>query len=124
LKWWNTSNILEQTQGIKIPFRQKLIADGSHGKFAVIRCRFLSSSLLSKMKFKIHRNIILPFALYECGTWSLTLREDRSLKVFENRVLRKIFGPKRNEVIWEWRILNNEDLNELFSSPLINQVIK
>jgi hypothetical protein len=75
------------------------------------------------MKFKIHRNIIIPFALYECGTWSLTLREERRLKVFENRVLRKIFGPKSNEVVWEWRRLHNEELNDLFSSPLINWVI-
>jgi hypothetical protein len=65
----------------------------------------------------------LPVAFYECGTWSLTLREERRLKVFENRVLRKIFGPTRNEVIWEWIRQNSEELNDLLSSPLINWVI-
>ena len=59
----------------------------------------LSSSLLSKnIKIKIHRTIILPVVLYGCETWSLTLREERRLRVFENRVLRRIFGPKRDEV--------------------------
>ena len=59
----------------------------------------LSSSLISKvLKFKIYRTITLPVVLYGCGTWSLTLREERRLRVFENRVLRRIFGPKRDEV--------------------------
>ena len=59
----------------------------------------LSSSLLFKnVKFKIYRTIILPVVLYGCETWSLTLREERMLRVFENRVLRRIFGPKRDEV--------------------------
>ena len=59
----------------------------------------LSSSLLSKkLKIKIYRNIILPVVLYGCETWSLTLRDERRLRVFENRVLRKVFGPKRDEV--------------------------
>ena len=59
----------------------------------------VSSSLLSKnFKSKIHRTIILPVVLYGCETWSLTLREERRLRVFENRVLRRIFGPKRDEV--------------------------
>jgi hypothetical protein len=63
----------------------------------------LSSSLLYKnLKIKIYRSIILPIVLYGCETWSLTLREECRLKVFENRVLRRIFGPKRNEVIREW----------------------
>jgi len=64
----------------------------------------LSSSLLSKyLKIKIQRTIILPVVLYVCETWSLTLREERRLRVFENRVLRRIFGPKRDEVTGEWR---------------------
>jgi hypothetical protein len=64
---------------------------------------FLSSSLLSKnTKIKIYRTIILPVVLYGYETWSLTLREERRLRVFENRVLRRIFGPKRNEVAREW----------------------
>ena len=64
----------------------------------------LSSSLLSKnIKIKIYRTIILPVALYGCETWSLTLTEERRLRVFENRVLRRVFGPKRDEVTGEWR---------------------
>jgi hypothetical protein len=60
---------------------------------------FLSSSLLSKkLKIKIYRTIILPIVLYGCETWSLTLREERRLRVFENRVLRRVFGPKRDKV--------------------------
>ncbi len=74
----------------------------------------LSSSLLSKnLKIKIYRTIILPLVLYGCETWSLTLREERRLKVFENRVLR-IFGPKRDRVTGEWRKLHNEELNDLY----------
>jgi len=63
----------------------------------------LSSSLLSKhLKIKIYRTIILPVVRYGCETWSLTLREERRLMLFENRVLRRVFGPKRNEVTGEW----------------------
>jgi len=59
----------------------------------------LSSRLLSKnLKFKIYRTVILPVVLYGCETWSLTFRMERRLRVFENRVLRKVFGPKRDEV--------------------------
>jgi hypothetical protein len=85
----------------------------------------LSSSLLSKnLKIKIYRSIILPVVLYGCETWSLTLREGHRLRVFENRVLRRIFGPKRDEVTGEWRRLHNEELNDLYSSPNIIRVIK
>ena len=74
----------------------------------------LSSSSLSKnLKIKIYRTIILPVVLYGCETWSLTLREERRLRVFENRVLRRIFGPKRDGVTGEWRKLHNEELNDL-----------
>jgi hypothetical protein len=62
--------------------------------------------------------------MYECEIWSLTLREERRLRVFENRVLRKIFGPKREEVTRKWRKLHKEDLNDLYSSPNIARVIK
>jgi len=63
----------------------------------------LSSSLLSKnIKTKIYRTIILPVVLYGCDTWSLRLREERTLRVYENRVLRRIFGPKMAEITWEW----------------------
>jgi hypothetical protein len=64
----------------------------------------LSSRLLSKnTKIRVYRTIMLPVVLYECETWSLTLREEQRLRVFENRVLRRIFGPKRDEVTGEWR---------------------
>jgi len=61
--------------------------------------------------------------LYGCETWSLTLREERRLRVFENRVLRRIFGPNRDDVTGEWRKLPNEDINDLYSSPIIFRVI-
>jgi hypothetical protein len=81
--------------------------------------------LLSKnTKIKIHRTIILPVVVYGCETWSLTLREEHRLRVFENRVLRRIFGPKRDGVKGEWRRLHNEELNNLYSSPDIIRVIK
>ena len=87
----------------------------------------LSSRLLSKnLKIKIHvyRTIILPVVLYGCETWSLTLREERKLRVFENIVLRRIFGPRRGEAMGEWKRLHNEELNDLYSSPNIVWVIK
>jgi hypothetical protein len=62
--------------------------------------------------------------LYGCETWSLTLREEHRLGVFENRVLRRIFGPKRYEVTREWRKLHNEELHDLYSSPSIIRIIK
>ena len=85
----------------------------------------LSSSLLSKnIKIKIYRTIMLPLVLYGCETWSLALREERSLSAFENRVLRRIFGPKSDEVTGEWRKLRNGELNNLYCSPNIVWVIK
>ena len=84
-----------------------------------------SSSLLYKnLKIKIYRNIILPVVLYGCETWSLTLRELRRPRAFENRVLRSLFGPKRDEVTEEWRKLHMEKLNDLYSSPNIIRVIE
>ena len=81
--------------------------------------------LLSKnLKIKIYRTVILPVVLYGCETWSLTLRVERKLRVFENRVLRRIFRPRRDEVTGEWRKLHNEELNDLYSSPNIVRVIK
>ena len=85
----------------------------------------LSSRLLSKnVKIKIYSTIILPVVLHECETWSLTLREERKLRVFENMVLRRIFGRKRDEITGEWRRLHNEELNDLYTSPNIVRVIK
>jgi hypothetical protein len=84
-----------------------------------------SSSLLSKdITIKIYRTVIVPVVLYGCETWSLTLREEQRLRVFENRVLRRIFGPKRDEGTGEWRRLHNEELNDLYSSSNIIWVIK
>jgi hypothetical protein len=81
--------------------------------------------LLSKnVKIKIHRTIILPVVLYGCETRSLTLREECSLRVFENKVLRRIFGPKRDEVTGEWRRLHNNELYVLYPSPNIIWVIE
>jgi hypothetical protein len=76
------------------------------------------------VKIKIYRTIILPVVLYGCDTWSLTLREEHRLRVFENRVLRRIFGPKRDEVTGGWRKLHNEELHGLYSSPSVVRVIK
>jgi len=85
----------------------------------------LSSSLLSKnLKFKIHRTVILPVVVYGCETWPLTLREEQRLSVFENRVLRRVFGHKRAEVTGDWRKLHNEELNDYYSSLNIIQIIK
>jgi len=85
----------------------------------------LSSRLLSKnLKIKIYRKIILPVILYGCEIWSLTLREERRLRVFENRVMRRVFGSKRDEVPGEWRILHNEELRDLYSLPKIVRVVK
>ena len=85
----------------------------------------LSSSLLSKnLKIKIYRTRILPVVLYGCETWSLTLREEHRLRVFENRVLRRVFGPKRDEITGKWRKLHNEELSDLYSLPNIVRVVK
>ena len=88
---------------------------------AIIWCRiFLSSSLLSRnLKIKMYRTIILPVVLYGCETWSLTLREESRLRVFENRVLRRIFGPKRDEITGEWGKLHNEDLIICTAHPIL-----
>jgi hypothetical protein len=81
--------------------------------------------LLSKtLKIKIYRTIILPVVLYGCETWSLTLRDERRLQLFENRVLRRVFGSKRDEVTGEWRKLHKEDLRDLYSLPNIVRVVK
>ena len=80
---------------------------------------------IQKFKDKnIYITIILSVVLYGCESWSLTLREERKLRVFENMVLRRIFGPRRDEVTGEWRRLHNEELNDLYCSPNIVRVIK
>ena len=85
----------------------------------------LSSSLLSKnFNIMIYRTIILSLVLYGCETWSLILREERRLRMFEKRVLRRIFGPKRDEETVEWRKLHKKELNDLYCSPNILRVRK
>jgi hypothetical protein len=84
-----------------------------------------SFDLLSRnVKVKIYKTIILPVVLYGCGTWPLTLREEHRLRVFENRVLRRISGPKRDEVTGEWRKMHSEEFHNLYSSPDIIRQIK
>jgi hypothetical protein len=80
--------------------------------------------LSTNIKIKINRTIILPVVLYGCETWSLILSEERRLTVFENRVLRRVFGPRRDKVTGEWRKLHNEELNDLYCSLDIFRVIK
>jgi hypothetical protein len=78
----------------------------------------LSSRLLPKnLKIRIYKTIILPMLLYGCETWSLTLREEHGPRIFANRVLKRIFIPKRDEVMGGWRKLHNEDLCDLYSLP-------
>jgi hypothetical protein len=72
---------------------------------------------------RIYKTIIFPVVLYGCETWSLTLREEHKLSVFENRVLRRIFGPKRDGVTGGWRKLHNEELHNLYSLPSIIRII-
>jgi hypothetical protein len=84
----------------------------------------LSRLLSRNVKVKIYKNTVLSFALYGCETWPLTLREEHRLRVFENRVLRGIFGPKRHEVTGEWRKLHNGELHNLYSSQDIIRQIK
>jgi hypothetical protein len=74
--------------------------------------------------FKVYKAIILQVVLYGCETWSLTLSEEYRLRVFENRVLGKIFGPKNDEVMGEWRKLHNRELHNLYSSADIIRQIK
>jgi hypothetical protein len=85
---------------------------------------FVFRLLSRKVKVKIYKTIILPVVLYGCETWSLTLREEHRLRVFENRVMRRIFGPRRDEVTGKWTKLHNEELHILFSSENIIRQIK
>jgi hypothetical protein len=85
---------------------------------------FVFSSAVKNLKIIIYKTLILPVVLYGCETWFLTLREEHRLRVFENRVLRRIFGPKRDEVTREWRKSHNEELRDLYSLPSIIRLIK
>jgi hypothetical protein len=85
----------------------------------------LSSRLLSKnLKIRIYKMIILPVVLYGCETWSLTLREEHRLRMFEKRVLRRIFGLNRDEVMGGWRKLHNKELHYLYSLPSVIRMMK
>jgi hypothetical protein len=85
------------------------------GMLATIRFSLLSSHLLSRnIKVKIYKTIILPVVLYGCKTWSLTLREQHRLRVFENRLLRRILGHKKDEIKGQWRKLHNGELHNLY----------
>jgi hypothetical protein len=92
---------------------------------AIIQSRIFCLPVLyqKNLKIKIYKTVILPVVLYGCETWSLTLKEEPRLKVFENKVLRRIFGPKR-EGDRSWRELHNDELHSLYSSPNIVRVIK
>jgi hypothetical protein len=92
---------------------------------AIIQSKIFCLSVLYKknLKIKIYKTVILPVVLYGCETWSLTLGQEHRLGVFENRVLRKIFGPK-NEEDGSWRKFHNDELHDLYSSPNIIRVIK
>jgi hypothetical protein len=103
---------------------QNLIQEEIKWRFNSVR-HLLSSHLLSKnVKIRVHKTIILTVALYGCKTWFLTLREEHRLRAFENRMLRRIFGPKRNEMIGGWRKLRNEERHNLYPSPSIVRMIK
>jgi hypothetical protein len=92
---------------------------------ATIRFSLLSSRLLTgNVKVKIYKTIVLPLVLYGCETWSVRLREEHRLRVFGNRVLRRIFGPMRDEVTGEWRKMHKGELHNLYSSPDIIRQIK
>jgi hypothetical protein len=111
---------LKFKNSINIP----LPAEGTLLNFLVQYTVQLSSCLISKnLKIKIYKTVILPVVLYGCETWSLTLGEEHRLRVFENSVLRKIFGPKREED-GSWRKLHNDEFHDPYSSPNIVRVIK
>ena len=108
LKGSKSSNIWEKPQQIKNSIHEEIKSRLKSGNVCYYSVQnLLSSSLLSRnLKIKIHRTLILPVVLYECENWSLTLREERRPRVFANRVLRRIFGPKSDEVTGEWRKLH------------------
>jgi hypothetical protein len=91
---------------------------------ATIRFRTFCLLVCYQKNIRIYKTIILSVVLYGCEIWPLTLREEHRLRVFENRVLKRIFGRKRDEVTGEWRKLHNEELRDLYSSPSIIRMIK
>ena len=85
---------------------------------------FVFQFVIQKFKIEVNRTTILSVVVYGCEFWPLTLRVDRKLRVFENRVLRRTFGSKMDKVTGEWRKLHNEELIDLYSSPSIFRVVK
>jgi hypothetical protein len=121
---WQNSNIWEQQQA-KIVYRKiKSRLNSGNAYYRSVQS-LLSSCLLSRnVKVKIYKTTILPVVLYGCETLSLTLGEEHRMRVFENRVIRRISGPKRNEVTGKWRMLHSEELHILYPSPnIIRQII-
>jgi hypothetical protein len=119
LKMWHSSDIWER-QNIYQNFIQEEFRRRSNSDNACYYSMqtLLSSRLLCRnIKIRIYKTIILPAVLNGCETWPLTLRKEDRLRVFENRVLRRIFGPKRDEVAGGWRKLHNEELHNSYSSP-------
>ena len=94
-----------------------------YSEFLVFTSRFEDSPFCPRL-LVLSVNSPLPVVSYGCEPWSLTLREERKLRVFENMVLRRIFGPRKDEVTGQWRRLHNEELNDLYPSPNIVRVIK
>jgi hypothetical protein len=126
LKGWNSSNFYGTTLTNQNSIQEEIKSRSNSRNVCYHSVQnLLSSSLLFKnYEIKTYRIIILPVVLYGCETWSLTLREECRLRVFKMRVLRRIFGPKRDEVTIECRKLHNEEINDLYSSPNIVWMIK
>jgi hypothetical protein len=112
--------------GFRIWSRSKLRGDWIRLTLATIQPRTfcLLTCCTKNLNIKIYKTIIFPVVLYGCETWSRTLREEHRLRVFENRVLRRIFGPKRYKVTGGWRKLYSEELRNLYSSPSIIRMIQ
>ena len=126
MKLWNSLNILGTTITYQNSIHEQIKSGLKSGNACYHSVQnLLSSSLLFKnIRIKIYRTIILPVVLHGSESWSLTLTEECRPRVFENRVLRRIFGPKRNKVTREWRRLHNKKFYFLYSSPNIIRVTK
>jgi hypothetical protein len=118
LTWLKITNRKSFHEEIKSKLKSR------NGCYHSVQNLFSSRLLPKNLKIKIHKSTILPNVLYGCETWSLTLREERRLTVFENMVLRRIFWPKENELTGEWRKLHNEELNDLYCSLSTLRMIK
>jgi hypothetical protein len=97
--------------------------NSGNGSYCLVQSLLSSCLLPRNLGVTIYKTIILSFVLYGCEPWSLTLREEHRLRVFDNRVLKRKFGRKRDEVTGDWRKLHSGELNDLYSSPnIIRQV--